>query len=117
MASSFIFAPQMELFRKWPDDQNIKADREIDILCVIGGKVVVGEVKASLSEIDRKELDNLIAVTSDICPDIVVIGAMEGEKQNLDSKLEALQEKIGPGIEVRGLLGDKDGNDVEPYLP
>lgn len=117
MASSFIFAPQMELFRKWPDDQNIRADREIDILCVIGGKVVVGEVKASLSEIDRNELDNLIAVTGDIRPDIVVIGAMEGEKQNLDSKLAEVREKVGPGIEVKGLLGDKDGNDVEPYLP
>lgn len=117
MNSSFIFTPQMELFRKWPDNQTMKADREIDILCVINGKVVVGEVKASLSEIDRIELDNLIAVASDIRPDIVVIGAIEGEKQNLDSKLEEVRKKVGPGIEVKGLLGGKDWNDVEPYLP
>jgi hypothetical protein len=117
MASSFIFAPQMELFRKWPDDKNSKPDREIDILCVIGGKVVVGEVKASLAEIDRNELDNLITVAGEIHPDIVVIGAMEGEKQNLDSKLKEVREKVGPGIEVKGLLGDKGGSDGMLYLP
>lgn len=109
MASSFIFAPQTELFRKWPDDQAIMADREIDILCVIGGKVVVGEVKASLSEIDRKELDNLIAVTSDICPDIVVIGAMEGEKRILIRNWRSSKKRSGRASRFRDCWATRTG--------
>jgi len=115
--SSFIFSPQMDLFRQWPDDNNAKEDREIDIFCVIDGKVLIGEVKKSLAEIGTKELDDLIAVAGEIHPDIVVIGALEGEKRNLDSKLKMLREKIGSGIEMQGLLGDKDSNGVEPFLP
>ena len=116
-ASSFIFAPQTELFRKWPEDQNEEADREIDILCVIDGKVVVGEVKASLAEIDTKELDDLIAVAGEVRADIVVIGAIEGEAGNLYAKLEYVRKKVGPGIEVQGLLGDEDKDDIEHFLP
>lgn len=114
-ATSFMFAPQTELFRKYPDDNATVADREIDLLCVIDGKVLIGEVKASLAEIGKQEIDNLIAAAGEIRPDIVVIGAMEGEEGKLNPKLEDVQKGVGPGIEVRGLLGDKDYTEL--YLP
>lgn len=114
-ATSFIFAPQTELFRKYPDDAVAVADREIDLLCVVDGKVLIGEVKTSLAEIDKQEIDNLIAAASEIRPDVVVIGAMEGEEGKLNPKLEDVRKGVGPGIEVQGLLGRKDN--IEYYLP
>lgn len=116
-AIPFIFAPQTELFRKYPGDDAAVADREIDLLCVVEGKVVIGEVKASLAEIDKQEIDNLIAAAGEIRPDIVVIGAMKGEEGKLKPKLEEIRKSVGPGIEVQGLPGDKDGDDIEHYLP
>lgn len=114
-ATSFIFAPQMELFRKYPDNDAADPDREIDLLCVIDGKVVIGEVKASLSEIDKQEIDSLIALALEIRPDVVVISAMKGEVEKLMPKLEEVRKGVGPDIEVQGFLGDKDN--IEPYLP
>jgi len=116
-AASFIFAPQTELFRKYPDDGTADADREIDLLCIIDGKIVIGEVKMSLAEIDKQEIDALIAIAGEIRPDIVVIGAMEGEEGKLAPKLEDVRKRVGPGVEVRGLLGSKDGDRIEHYLP
>lgn len=114
-ADSFIFSPQMELFRKYPENDAAKPDQEIDLLCVIDGKVVIGEVKASLSEIDQQEIDKLIAIAKDIQPDIVLIAAIKGEQENLNTKLDVVRKGVGSIIEVRGLLGVK--NDIEHYLP
>jgi hypothetical protein len=114
---SFIFAPQTELFRKWPETESTAADREIDLLCTIDGKVVIGEVKTSLAEIDNQEVDNLIEAAGELRADVVVIGAMVGDKGKLGQKLEAVRKRVGPNIEVLGLLGDKDGNDIEHFLP
>jgi hypothetical protein len=83
------------------------ADREIDLICVVDGKVVLGEVKASLSEVDQDEIDSLVAVTGDLRPDVVVVGAMEGDRAKLDSKLEQVRKRVAGGIEVKGLLGEK----------
>lgn len=113
-APSFIFAPQTELFRKYPDNDTARADREIDLLCIIDGKVVIGEVKASLAEIDKKELDSLIEVACEIRPDIVVIGALKGEEKQLVPKLEKVQKGVGPDIKVQGLLGGKE--DIKHWL-
>jgi hypothetical protein len=114
-ASSFIFSPQMELFRKYPEGNVAKPDREIDLLCVIDGKVVIGEVKASLAEIDKQEIENLIAVASELRPDIIVICAMQGDLGKLNSKLEEVRKSVGLNIEVQGFLGNM--NDIEHYLP
>lgn len=113
--TSFIFSPQMELFRTYPEGDVTQPDREIDLLCVIEGKVVIGEVKASLAEIDQQEIDKLIAIAKEIQPDIILIAAMKGEKEKLNQKLEEVRQGVGTGIEVKGLLGDKDN--VEHYLP
>ena len=116
-ADSFIFAPQTELFRKHPQDENAVADREVDLLCVIDGKVVIGEVKASIAEIDRQEIDDLIALAGELRPDVVVIGALTGDEGKLNQKLEEVRNRVGTGIEVQGLLGDKDVDDNADYLP
>jgi hypothetical protein len=111
-----IFAPQMALYRKYPEEQNNAADREIDILCVLNGKLVFGEVKASLSEIDKDEIDNLVALAREYRPDMVVLGAMSGEKAKLDAKLEYVKAKLGSTMEVEGLLG-RSGDKLEFHLP
>ena len=116
-SASFIFAPQTELFRKYPDNDIAVADREIDLLCIIDGKVVIGEVKASLAEIDQQEVDALVAIAGEIHADIVVIGAMEGEEGKLVPKLEEVRKRVGPSIEVQGMLGREDGDHIEHYLP
>jgi hypothetical protein len=114
-ASSFIFSPQIELFREFPEGDVAQSDLEIDLFCVIDGKVVIGEVKASLSEIDNQEIEKLIKAADDIQPDIVLIAAMKGEEAKLNQKLDEVRKRVSQGIEVKGFLGDK--NYVEHYLP
>lgn len=114
---SFIFAPQTELFKKWPNDTRAKSDRELDLLCVVNGKVLIGEVKASLAEIDAQEIDNLVSIAGELHPDMIVICAMEGDQGKLDTKVNELRQRVDSRTEVQGLLGRKTMDHPETYLP
>ncbi len=111
-----IFVPQTTLYRKYPEAQNNAADRELDLLCVLNGKLVFGEIKASLSEIDQDEIDNLVALAQEYQPDIVVIGAMAGEQGKLNAKIEQVKSQLGGEVAIEGLLG-QEGEEPEFYLP
>jgi len=111
-----IFVPQTALYRKYPEEQNNAADRELDLLCVLNGKLVFGEVKASLSEIDKDEIDNLVALAREYQPDIVVIGAMVGEQAKLNTRLDQVRAQLGSDVAIEGLLG-RSGEKLEFYLP
>jgi hypothetical protein len=117
MCSSFIFAPQTELFRQYPDDENALADREIDIFCIINGKVVVGEVKASVAAISEKELNNLIAVATEVQADLIFIGAINGDARTFNAKVDALRRMAEGSVEVYGALGNRKETDPEWDLP
>jgi len=115
--SSFIFTAQTELFIKYPDNETAAPDREIDLLCVRDGQLIIGEVKTTISEIDTIEINNLIDVAEKLNTNMVVICAMEGEKEKFDAKLQELRDKTNPSIMVNGVLGNIHDDETGYYLP
>ena len=114
--SSFVFAPQTALYRAYPENRDTPPDREIDVLAVVDGRVLVGEVKASLSEIGQRELDDLATFTREISADIVLLGSLEGDDAAMGSKIAALRQRVGTDVEVKGMLRNEDVRGRNHYL-
>jgi hypothetical protein len=115
--SSFVFSPQLELFLKRPQSRSTPSDRELDILCVVDGKIVLGEVKTSVTQIDRAEIDALVAVATDLKPDIIILAALEGDELKLTKKQEEVQSRIPKNIEVKKMLILTQHDELSFYLP
>jgi hypothetical protein len=54
--NSFIYSPGLELYQNY-EDQNPAA--EIDAICLVDGKIWVGEVKTNAAEFKPKEIEKL----------------------------------------------------------
>lgn len=106
-----IFAPQTALFRQYGAEES----REIDLLCIVNGQVIVGEVKPSLSDIGTEEISTLIEVAQELSADAIFIGALEGNERNLASKEGTLRSKLPERVGVIARVrGDPER---EPFLP
>ncbi len=115
--ASFIFTPQIDLFRKYPESRASTNDRELDLLCVVDGKVIIGEVKTSLSEIDSAEVDSLVELANELKPDIVIVAAMMGDREIMVEKLGQIRSRIPTNIEVKDLLSSNSDTELSLYLP
>lgn len=103
---SFVFETQTDLYHNYPEDQEWKADRELDVFCIVDGRVVVGEVKARVNLIGTSDIKDLATVAVELNADIAVIAAVEGEANLLWRKTEELRSLLPPKIEVQSLLSD-----------
>ncbi len=65
---SFIFAPQTALFRSYPEHPRQPPDRELDIVCVVDGKLTLGEAKSSVAMISATEIATLAEVAKELRP-------------------------------------------------
>ncbi|QJW82556.1 hypothetical protein [Burkholderia glumae] len=113
---SFIFAPQTALFRSYPERPRQPPDRELDIVCVVDGKLTLGEAKSSVAMISATEIATLAEVANELTPDVVVLAARTGDQRKLDEKVRDLQGLIPAHIEARGLLSDWN-EEPSVYLP
>lgn len=113
---SFIFAPQTALFRSYPEHPRHPPDRELDIVCVVDGKLTLGEAKSSVAMISATEIATLAEVAKELTPDVVVLAARTGDQRRLDEKVLSLKGLIPAHIEARGLLSDWNGT-PSIYLP
>lgn len=95
--SSFVFSPPRELFEKYPEDQNDQASCEIDLVCVIDGKLVFGEVKSSDRHFTGKDEATLIELAVKYRPDIVVLSCPENTK-----RFKSIAERVANGIGKTG---------------
>lgn len=110
LRTCFYYLPEVDLFL---DDQN-KQRKEIDVLCVVGGKFCAGEAKLSVSqfiikesgEINTFKVDEFVDKINLIKPDIAILSflTLSAEKSS-DPKIT--KEKITE-IEslIRGRIGD-----------
>ncbi len=106
--ASFIFAPQTDLFREYPEIQKGKRDRELDVVCIVDGKLVIGEAKAQVSKIKRSDIEDLAEVAKELNADVAILMAMSGSAQKMNEKVVQLRELLPKEIEVRGLVSDWD---------
>jgi hypothetical protein len=110
---SFMFAPQTALYRQFPEDQGQRIDRELDLICIVDGRFVVGEVKAGVELIRRSDIEDLAAVAKELSADIAVLASVRGDPAAMEAKVAELRALLPAGIEARGLLSE--WNDEPSY--
>jgi len=104
----FIFSPQIALYRDYPENQGYKADRELDILCIVDGRLVVGEAKQSVIAITRAHIQDLAEAATELRADIAFIAAFTGDDGLMKHKVAQLRTLLPPSVEVRGLISQWD---------
>jgi hypothetical protein len=103
-----MFAPQTALYRDYPEKQGGRADREVDLICVMDGKFVIGEVKASSELIAKSDVEDLAAAAQEVGADIAILAAMVGERATMEVKAQELRTLLPKTTEAKWLLSDWD---------
>jgi len=106
--SCFIFAPQTALYRDYPENQGDKPNRELDVVCVVDGKFVIGEVKAGAEKIAKSDIEDLASAAQELGADVAILMAMSGTPRLMDKKVQQLRALLPVTIEARGLVSDWD---------
>jgi hypothetical protein len=101
---SFMFAPQIELFTSEGGMEKVVGD--LDIACIIDGKLLIGEVKESKGDINDDLGDKLIGLALLIRPDAVVLACPDfTASKRVLAQSSRIAAKVGHlGIKVRPLL-------------
>jgi len=100
----FTFFPQAAIYRKYPEDQNERPSRELDILCVSDGKFVIGEAKARAESIAPSDISDLAGAAKDLGVDVAILAALTDERSVMLAKLEQLRNLLPTTIEVRSIV-------------
>lgn len=105
---SFMFAPQTALYRDYPENQGQRIDREVDLLCILDGRLVIGEVKAGAELITKSDIMDLAALAQDLGADVAVLAAVKGQPAAMEAKVAELRALLPVGIKAEYLLSDWD---------
>ncbi len=118
----FFYIPEIRLFNNYDNKQWAV---EIDIVCIIGGKLYIGEVKKSAAAFvnTEKEVNKFIEVLKKIKPDVALLsfekyGDNSEEVKQTKIKLTEVREKIrncGFPLEVKVLLAAESDPDFSEY--
>ncbi len=104
----FMFAPQTALYRNYPEIQGKRIDRELDVVCIVDGKVVIGEVKAAVGIIARSDIEDLATTAQELDADVAILMALSGDGRLMDEKVQQLRALLPATITARGLVSDWD---------
>ncbi|MBI2251866.1 MAG: hypothetical protein HYU63_03815 [Armatimonadetes bacterium] len=98
---SFIYVPSVSLYENYASKKPLA---EIDFVCIIDGKFVIGEVKTNVDEFSSIEINKIINVSKNILPNEVIIAAFYGENVKLDKIAKNLSMHLDPlGISVKSI--------------
>ncbi|MBE0621051.1 MAG: hypothetical protein IH605_10695 [Burkholderiales bacterium] len=111
----FMFAPQTALYRDYPENQGKRVDRELDVVCIVDGKFVIGEVKAAVGLIARSDIEDLATTAQELNADVAILMALTGDQGMMDEKVQQLGALLPATITARGLVSDWDDT-PSPYL-
>ena len=103
-----MFAPQTELYRDYPENQGQRIDRELDLICIMDGRFVIGEVKARAELIAKSDITDLAAVAQELGADLAVLAAVKGKPSAMETKVAELRALLPVTIEAAWLLSDWD---------
>ncbi len=87
---SFYFLPCQNYFKngtKTPIS-------DIDLICISDGKFIIGEAKNSVSDFNKKEINNLIFLGNNINPNQIILSFREGDIKKLDKHIERLKKEL-----------------------
>lgn len=124
LGNNFFYLPEVQLF----NEARAKAPTmEIDVLCVIDGKLYVGEVKKTVSQyLDKQEdINKFIEVIERIKPDVALLAfeAWGENEQDIQAAKQFISgvkktiEHLNPYIQVQILIAADDHPSFNMYQP
>jgi len=113
MTEKKLFLPSLKLKIK-----DMKKELEIDLLCIIQGfnqqpEIVLGECKAAGGEIDKNDIENLIALADKISSQFFKVYILISKMAYFKAEEIELCRQINKGTDFRAILLTHD--EVEPY--
>lgn len=84
----FLFAPGVELYNA---DSGEGPSAELDIVSIMDGKLIIGEVKTNSEELNQSGIEKLADLAKSIEADAVVIGCYQDSKAHLNEIKVALE--------------------------
>lgn len=102
----FVFAPQTEFYRDYPERQQARRDMEVDLVCLAGGKFVVGEIKTTADRIKASDIRDLAEAAAHLRADVAILGALGGTREVLEGKRVELAALLPDGVEAKIWLSD-----------
>jgi hypothetical protein len=79
---------QSDLFRGVYDKQS---ECELDIICVVDGKFILGESKYFSCSFEDKSIDKLISLAKELSPDEIVLSFIEKRGDAIDKYKEKIE--------------------------
>jgi hypothetical protein len=109
---SFIYTHGVALFKEYGD---AKPEAELDLLCILDGRLVCGEVKSSVSDFTREELAKLARIATDIRADQVAISAFNDRGGLMQQHSDTLASLLHVGCTVVTCGPSQSAFDPQPY--
>jgi len=98
---SFVYLPSLGLYKNYEAPFPYA---EIDIACILDGKLIIGEIKTSSHEFSKAEIDKFSKTCKEILPQKAIIGAFWGKKDYLTKLSKRIEKDLKPfGIEVEAI--------------
>ncbi|MEM5314292.1 hypothetical protein [Paraburkholderia sp. JHI869] len=106
--STFIFGPQMSLFEDYPENQGGRSNRELDVICVVDNKFVIGEAKIGVDIIADSDIEDLADAATRLDVDKAILMALGGDRAIMNRKVNQLRALLPNHIEAEGIVSDWD---------
>jgi PAS domain-containing protein len=106
--SAFVFGPQMSLYEDYPENQGGRSNRELDVVCIVDNKFVVGEAKLSVALIADSDIEDLADAARKLEADRAVLMVLSGDWAAMNRKVEKLRALLPSHIEVGAFISAWD---------
>ena len=89
----FTYLPQVDLIKNY---RNSKPYTDLDIVCIVDGKLYIGEAKHTSTAFHDKNsqnltcLDTLAAIAQEILPDTIVLSCYQNQSKRLENAQKTL---------------------------
>jgi hypothetical protein len=109
----FCYLPPQKLLLTGSDRPS-----EIDLFCILDGKLIIGEVKPSSNDFDREAQESLCKLARALNPDVVILSCIENQSKALDAIIVNVKNQLQDmRCEIEGLVPQGRFFDGDIYLP
>jgi len=89
--SSFVYSTGLELYKRY---KSKKSYGELDLICILNGKFVIGEIKSSSNDLGKGDLRHFARLCKEIMPQKVMICVLKDSDNRLKSLVEFLDKEL-----------------------
>lgn len=90
--NSFIYSPGFQFYMRYEDKKPIT---EVDAICLVDGKLWIGEVKSNAREFSDRDMNKLISDAKALGADKAFVYAQEGNQNTLNGQCKSFSAQSG----------------------